>query len=73
MRFLLALLLWCLLFALCWPLALLVLVLFPLVWLLALPFRLAAVVVSAAFALLHAILMLPVRLLGGGKTGRAAA
>ena len=73
MKVFLALVLWCLLFVLCWPLALLVVVLFPLVWLIALPFRLAAVVVSAAFALLRAILMLPARLMGGGKTDRAAA
>jgi hypothetical protein len=73
MKVFLALVLWSLLFVLCWPLALLVVVLFPLVWLVALPFRLAAVVVSAAFSLLHGILMLPARLLGGGKPERAAA
>ena len=73
MKVFLALVLWCLLFVLCWPLGLLVVVLFPLVWLIALPFRLAAVVVSAVFALLHAILMLPARLLGGGRKREAVA
>jgi hypothetical protein len=59
---------WALLLVLCWPLALLVLVLFPLVWLLTLPFRLLAVLVEAAFALVRAILLLPARLLGGGSS-----
>ena len=57
-------LLWCLLFVLCWPLALLALVLYPFVWLLALPFRLAALVVEAIFAFVRAVLFLPARLLG---------
>jgi hypothetical protein len=55
---------WCLLFVLAWPLALLVLLLAPLVWLLALPFRLLGIVVDAVFALLRGLLMLPARLLG---------
>ncbi len=58
---------WCLLFVLCWPLAVLALVLWPLLWLLALPFRLVGVTFEAAFALLRAVLMLPARLLGGGR------
>jgi hypothetical protein len=57
-------LLWCLLVALCWPLALLVLVLAPLVWLIALPFRLLGVCVAATFAFIKALLFLPARLLG---------
>jgi len=61
----LSLLLWCLLFLLCWPLALLALLLWPLVWLLSLPFRLIGISVEAVFALLRALLMLPARLLGG--------
>lgn len=65
MRTLLTLICWCVLLVLCWPLALLVLVLWPVVWVVALPFRLAGVVVSAALALLRAILFLPARLLGG--------
>lgn len=55
---------WCLLLALCWPLALLALVLAPLVWLIALPFRLVGVCVGASFALIKALLFLPARLLG---------
>lgn len=58
------LLLWCLLFAVCWPLALLFLVLAPLLWLIALPFRLLAVCVEATFAFIKALLFLPARLLG---------
>ncbi|MEN9676514.1 MAG: hypothetical protein RIS76_2410 [Verrucomicrobiota bacterium] len=58
---------WCLLLVLCWPLALLVLVLFPFVWLVSLPFRLAGVVLGAAFALLRGLLYLPARLLGAGR------
>jgi hypothetical protein len=55
---------WCLLFVLCWPLALLALVAWPLVWLLLLPFRLIGVTFSALFAFLGALLFLPARLLG---------
>lgn len=58
---------WALLLVLCRPLAFLVLLLFPVVWLLSLPFRLLAVLVEAAFALVRAILLLPARLLGGGS------
>lgn len=63
-----ALLLWCLLWLLCWPLALLALVLWPLVWLLALPFRLVGITFNALFAFLRSLLMLPARLLGGAPT-----
>ena len=55
---------WCLLFVLCWPLALFALVLWPLVWLLSLPFRLLSITFDAAFALLKAALFLPARILG---------
>ena len=55
---------WCILFVLAWPLALLVLVLFPFVWLLSLPFRLVGITLEAMFALVKAILFLPSRLLG---------
>jgi len=55
-------LIWCLLFVLCWPLALLALVLWPLVWLVSLPFRLIGITFEAVFALLRAILLLPARL-----------
>ncbi|MGH7868877.1 MAG: hypothetical protein ACREP9_14900 [Candidatus Dormibacteraceae bacterium] len=58
-------LLWCILLVLCWPLALLALVLYPIVWLLLLPFRLAGVVFQGVFALLAGIILLPARLLRG--------
>ncbi len=57
-------LLWCILFVLCWPLAILALLLYPLVWLLLLPFRLVGIAVNGVFELLKAILFLPARLLG---------
>jgi len=60
-----AFLLWLLLLVLCWPLALLALVLYPIVWLVTLPLRLLGITVSAVFALLAAMLMLPARLLRG--------
>jgi len=56
-------LLWCLLLVLCWPLALAVLVLYPIVWLLLLPFRIVGIAVDGVFELLRAILFLPVRLM----------
>jgi hypothetical protein len=56
---------WLILLVLCWPLALLALVLWPLVWLLSLPFRLIGITFEAVFALLRAILFLPAKLLGG--------
>jgi len=58
-------LLWLLLFVLCWPLALLALVLWPIVWLISLPFRLLGIAVDGAFSLLRAMVMLPARVLGG--------
>ena len=58
------LILWRILFVLCWPLALLAIVLWSLVWLLSLPFRLVGITFDALFALLRALLMLPARLLG---------
>jgi hypothetical protein len=65
MKTLLPLVLWCLLVVLCWPIALAVLVLWPLIWLVALPFRLVGVAFEAVFAALRALLLLPARLLGG--------
>ena len=64
MHSLLVLVAWCVLFVLCWPLALLALALWPLVWLLSLPFRLVGITFEALFALLRAMLLLPARLLG---------
>jgi hypothetical protein len=60
----LAFLLWLLLLVVCWPLALLALVLYPIVWLLLLPFRLLGIAVDGVFAFLKALLLLPARLLG---------
>ena len=56
-------LVWLLLLILCWPLALLALILYPFVWLLSLPFRLLGITLDAVFELLKAILYLPARLL----------
>lgn len=64
-------LLWCVLLVLCWPLALLALVLYPLVWLILLPFRLVGIAVDGVFELLKAIVLLPARVLGGGPGRRA--
>lgn len=59
--------LWLILLVLCWPLALAALILYPLVWLLLLPFRLIGIVVTGVFELLRAIILLPVRLLRGPR------
>ena len=56
-------LLWCILLVLCWPVALIALVLYPLVWLLLLPFRLVGIAVGGALSLVWALVTLPVRLL----------
>ena len=58
-------LVWLLLLLLCWPLALLALVLYPIVWLVLLPFRLVGITVEGVFRLLAAIILLPARLLRG--------
>ena len=58
-------LLWCILLVLCWPLAVLALVLYPLVWLLLLPFRVTGMAVEGALGLVKAIVLLPARVLGG--------
>jgi len=60
-------LLWCILLVLCWPLALLALVLYPIVWLLTLPLRIVGIAVNGVFRLLSAILDLPARLLRGPR------
>jgi hypothetical protein len=59
-------LLWLLLLVVCWPLAVLAVLLWPLLWLLTLPFRLVGVAVEGVFEFLRAVLLLPARLLGGG-------
>lgn len=61
MRTFIAVVIWFLLFAVCWPLAVLALFLFPLVWLLLLPFRLVGLTLEAVFKLVGAILLLPFR------------
>jgi len=60
-------LLFLLLLVLCWPLALLALVLWPIVWLISIPFRLLGIAFDGVFALLRAVMMLPARILGGGR------
>jgi hypothetical protein len=59
--------LWCFLFMICWPIAILALIAYPFIWLLTLPFRLAGIAVHGVFALLTAMFMLPVRLLRGPR------
>ncbi len=63
----LRLLLFLLLLCLCWPLALLALFLWPVVWLLSIPFRILGIAIDGVFALLRAVVMLPARLLGAGR------
>jgi hypothetical protein len=60
-----AFLLWCILLVVCWPIALVALVLYPIVWIVLLPFRLVGIAVTGVFELLRAILFLPVRVLRG--------
>ncbi|HSZ08521.1 MAG TPA: hypothetical protein VK794_08315 [Steroidobacteraceae bacterium] len=57
-------LLWCILLVVCWPVAILAIILWPLVWLISLPFRAVALSFDAIFALVRAILFLPARVLG---------
>jgi len=64
MKTLILLILWFVLLAVSWPLALLVLVLAPFIWLISLPFRLVGLLIGALFAFLRALLLLPARLLG---------
>ena len=59
--------LWCILLVLCWPVALLALVLYPIVWLLLLPFRIAGIAVNGVLRLLSALFFLPVRVLRGPR------
>ncbi|HEY4879073.1 MAG TPA: hypothetical protein VIH97_08110 [Candidatus Acidoferrales bacterium] len=63
MRFLV----WCILLFLCWPLALLALILYPLVWLILLPFRIVGIAVDGVLELLKGILLLPARILRGPR------
>ena len=63
----LTLLVWVLLFVLCWPLALLALVLWPILWLISIPFRILGIAVEGVFGLLRAMLLLPARMLENGR------
>lgn len=60
-------LIWLILFIVCWPLALLALIAYPIIWLILLPFRLLGIAVDSIFGLLRAILTLPARLLSGPR------
>jgi hypothetical protein len=60
-------LLWCILLVICWPLALLALLLYPFVWILLLPFRLVGIAVGGVLGLLRGIFMLPARVLSGPR------
>ena len=59
---------WCILLVLCWPLAILALILLPVVWLLSLPLRLLGITVEAVFALIRALFFLPARILRLGRS-----
>ena len=61
MRTFLALVLWCLLFVACWPIAILLLIFFPIIWLILLPFRIVGLTLDVLFKLIGAILMFPFR------------
>ena len=60
-------LLWCILLVLCWPLALLALVAYPLVWILLIPFRVVGIAVDGVLGLLRAIVMFPLRIVSGPR------
>ena len=64
-------LLWCLLLVICWPLALLALIAYPIVWLLLIPFRLLGMAVDGVLQLLRSVLLLPARVLGGPRAIRS--
>jgi hypothetical protein len=65
MKIICAFFVWCLLLVFCWPLALVALVAAPIIWLLALPFRLLGIAVHGVFALIRALFLLPARIVGG--------
>jgi len=72
MRLFPGLVLWLILLVVCWPLALLALILYPFIWLILLPFRLVGITVDAVFELLKSILLLPARLLRGPRSASNA-
>ncbi len=59
--------LWCILLFFCWPLALLALVLYPIIWVLLLPFRIAGIAIDGALELVRAVIFLPARVLRGPR------
>jgi hypothetical protein len=61
------LLLWCILFVLCWPLALLALIVYPLAWILLIPFRIVGIAVDGVLGLLRGVVMLPARIVSGPR------
>ncbi len=63
-------LLWCLLLVLCWPLAILALIVYPIVWLFLLPFRILGIAVDALLDFVRAVITLPARVLGGAPRAR---
>ena len=71
MKLLFGFLLWCVLLVLCWPLAVLAVILFPVIWLISIPVRIVAMVVTAVLRLFKAILFLPSRILQPRKTLQA--
>ena len=64
MKLFIAFMVWCVVFVVSWPVAVLAVILFPFIWILCLPFRLVGIAVGSAFALLRALLYLPARILG---------
>jgi hypothetical protein len=60
-------LLWCILLVLCWPVAILALVLYPLVWLILLPFRIVGIAVTGVLELLRAVILIPARVIWGPR------
>ena len=68
-----AFILWLILFAICWPLALLAIIMYPIVWLLLLPFRLFGIAVDGVLQLLRSIILLPARIIGGRRKPAAPA
>ena len=62
--------LWVILLFICWPLALLALILYPFIWLLSIPFRVLGITVDAVFELFRALIMLPARIIGGTERTR---
>jgi hypothetical protein len=62
--------LWVILLFICWPLALLALILYPFIWLLSIPFRVLGITVDAVFELFRVLIMLPARILGGAQRTR---